>query len=149
MNHAGSPPSRKEFFSTLLTRSLPGGWAKNRHLSQYLMLSGLMHFKSPLPSDITEIFHKFLLEWSRHNELSIVVAALPLQSTDEIQIRATDEPLIKAKRGRKLMPALTSWPAVGMHAKRNPSLACVLEGMADLSFGVTDVMAKNARVESA
>jgi len=105
--------------------------------------------RTPLRSDLAKLFRDHLLEWSKQAELSVAGAALPLTSTKDIRFRATDEPLIKAKRGRKVTQSLTSWPAVGLHAKPNPTLVCLLDGMADISIGVTDVMARNANVCSA
>lgn len=101
-----------------------------------------MSGNSSFRTDLVKILREFVLPWSRHNELSTLVASVPLLPQGRIKLRPTPEPVIKVKRGRKITNNLTEWPSLGVHSKPNPCLGCVLDGSVDLPIGVTDAMVK-------
>jgi AraC-like DNA-binding protein len=56
-------------------------------------------------------------------------------------LSATGAPL-KAKQGQHARGKLIIWPAARLHAKPNPVLVFVLDGVADMDIGVTERMAE-------
>jgi len=81
-----------------------------------------------------------LLVWLHEDSLRVMLARPALSPPAGVVVTPVDEPLLKARRGRRVAGNVVTWPRLGLEAKPNPFLAFVLDGTVDLSVGVTEGM---------
>lgn len=99
------------------------------------------------PDEFITAISDSLLVWLEQQGLMMMLAQPPLRAPAGVSVMAVEEPLLKSPRGRRVAGNLVAWPRLGLEAKPNPFLAFVLEGVVDLSIGVTESMAMEAGVE--
>lgn len=108
-----------------------------------------MNIQPPDYKDFGRVFHDALLAWSRQGTIVTALAAPPLALPANIRIISATAAPLKIKRGRRTAGNLMEWPQLKLHAKPNPFFAFVLDGVVDLSVGVTERMqAENAADET-
>lgn len=105
-----------------------------------------MAIPPPNKDEFISAIQDCLITWLRQDEMQMLLAQPPLQPPDGVKITAISEPLLKPRRGRRSEGNLVTWPRLGLEAKPNPFLAFVVEGLVDLSIGITESMAAEAGV---
>lgn len=84
-----------------------------------------------------------LVPSAQDGKLNVTLAQFPLHAPAGINaIPHPGAPLAEPGENGGGYPALYAWPKSGVNSSRYPLLACVMEGEADVRFGVTKSMAK-------
>lgn len=92
--------------------------------------------------DFARLIQDYLLVWLRRGEFRVILAQPPFEPSGEARITPVARPLLRLKRGRRRAGGLVSWPHLGLEAIPTPCLTIVLEGVADLTVGVTESTAR-------
>lgn len=84
--------------------------------------------------------------WVRDRQAPVVLAEPPFSSTSNLKIVTRRGAPLREPRRRLPSPNLHAWPDAGVMSLRHPLLACVMEGEVDFRIGLTQRMARDAKL---
>lgn len=93
--------------------------------------------------ELLEALRTGLESWRRDKSLNVLLAQPPWKLPPGVKITPRDVPHLPASGKRRQPPLLARWPEHGVHASQYPYLGYIVEGEADLRFGVTSEMARS------
>lgn len=88
-----------------------------------------------------EALREQVIPWLHDGSARLVLAYPP--STDGVNIIFETAPLLRLPRQPKAHEVLAHWPKFNLVASRYPRLGFVLDGEADITFGITEKMARH------
>lgn len=96
-----------------------------------------LHFQK----EIARALREDLIPWVRDGKSRLALGAPPFQVPTGLDVRPEDIPLLKEPKTNTSFIDVGGWPDAGLVMARYPVLLIVLEGEADLRFGLTTRMA--------
>jgi AraC-like DNA-binding protein len=101
---------------------------------------------TPIQREMAAIVRKEIVPSARLGVLLPVIVRFPLRLPPKIQSIPCDKPLLKIAKHQHSATSDLRWPEQGVKSSRYPFIACVIEGEADLRFGLTEHMAAQSNV---